>query len=128
MNERLSDIGWEDIEKGIELPVACGMLGKVLFQKVVTSWTVGFWSTRIVRNFGSTGPCIWLPAPSSRRRYSMISFVIRSPGHRIGMPGGYGVTTSAQTLPALSLRGISTWSERKASRGVATCSGIGGKA
>src|SRR5450755_3792789 len=127
VDQRLPDGRREDVEECVEFPVAGWLVGEVLFQDNVTSCD-RYSSTLMVRNFSSTGPWMWTPASISVCRYSIVSSSIRSPGQMIGIPGGYGVITSAQIRPALLLKGTSTWSLVKASRGVSAMSGIGGMA
>src|SRR5579864_4986846 len=39
MDQCLADVRREDVEESVEFPVARSVLGKILFQKIVTSWT-----------------------------------------------------------------------------------------
>src|SRR5579863_6885788 len=85
-DESLTDGRGEDVEERFEFPFARRDLGQVLFQIVVTSCDVRHQgSTRMVPSFLSTGPWMWTPALSSNRRYSIVSCVMRSPGHNIGI-------------------------------------------
>ena len=64
----------------------------------VTEVVDGFHSIiRTVFNCKSSGPTILIRWCCRYCTYSIISALITSPGMSSGMPGGYGITCSAQT-------------------------------